>query len=876
MTAFSEKNGISLRVLGAVVTAFLLALSVVYFLFDKLQSDELRDDARLVAKLVRECVADGSSEERWAALEERLGLTAKAFGVLALRGTEEGLLAGRGEVILGGSQLDRSELPSSLLAFGFASGEWSSGVGQDGFWYQLEAFRGMGERDWTCVVVRKRKLPVLWYAFERAGYILLIGFMVFIAIGLYIVYLNRGLVFGSLFELLEDMESRIERTSGVRLDRSLLGNEIETFSCRYSELLVALDRQGVELRQQREELRQLLDTLPAYVWYKDDKNNILRVNRAAADSVGFSIEELEGKSTKDVFPEEADEYYKDDLEVIESGQAKLGYVESYTPKKGAARTIRTDKIPYLDPNGKVVGVVALVTDITELVASQEALKAAEEEFRMAVESSPTGMVMIDSSKRVVLANNEAGRIFGYHSEELNGQSIDQLMSEEGLRVVARFFETLESEREKVISGSSGGLHALRKEGGVVPIELVCNPLFLSSGSFVMASVVDISSRLSGQLALRNSEERFQLAAAGASVGIWDWYDIEGEKVWWSPRFYQLIGYEESELESSLACFRSLLHPDDLEGTFARVNECLRKGGVFSSDYRLRCKDGQYRWYFGSGMVSQDEKGTARRMTGTIQDIHDRKLAESELSAVIADLREANEELSSFAFLSSHDLQEPLRTISSFVNLLKDEHGPKLDAAANEYIDFALTGVTRVQGMIRGLLKYSKLDAKPKSIADLSLRDAVDLAVSGLSSRIGETNSQLSIKGEFPEVRGDLLELSQVFQELLSNGMKFNFSDSPEVKVTGRLIDSSELGREGLLDGPYGLVSVCDDGIGISEKYRERVFTIFQRLHPADEFEGGGIGLSVVQKIVRAHEGQVWVETREGKGSCFCLALPVRV
>ncbi|MBD5780562.1 PAS domain S-box protein [Pelagicoccus sp. NFK12] len=627
-----------------------------------------------------------------------------------------------------------------------------------------------------------------------------------------------------------------------------------------------------QLNRQKAELRLILDTTPSQIWFKDDRNRILRANRAAAAHLGLEVEEVEGKLTSELLPLEADRSYEEDRSVLESGEPMLGRIRSVTTIGNRNAWFRYDKLPYrLDDERS--GVIVVASDITELVESQAAVKEADERFRAAVEESPVGMLIVDSELRVVMVNGEAERIFGYEREELLWGSVDRLLGSRVMTALSCVFDADELVEDQVRLGADGKLLVARKDGTELPVEVIVSLYSLSGDSFAMVSIFDVTARIESQSALHDSEERFQLAAKGASVGIWDWFNINGSEEWWSPRFYELIGYEPGELPSSLQSFKELLHPDDVEPTFAAVDKSLKEGTPFEADYRLLRKDGTYHWFFGSGMASFDEDGVPRRMTGTIQDINDRKIAEEELSRAVTDLKRANEELSNFAFLSSHDLQEPLRTISSFLHLLKDRYGPGMDREANEYMDFTLVAVERVQNMIRSLLGYCSLDSKRRAASLFNLQEAVDLSLRDLTKRIEERGVEISVVDALGSVYGDRNQISLVFQNLFSNAIKFNRSDRPTIKIACRTVSSFEIGREELREGDYTVVSIADNGIGIREKYQKRIFSIFQKLHPSGEYEGSGIGLSMVQKIMQQHEGYVWLESEEGKGSCFYLAFP---
>ena len=260
------------------------------------------------------------------------------------------------------------------------------------------------------------------------------------------------------------------------------------------------------------------------------------------------------------------------------------------------------------------------------------------------------------------------------------------------------------------------------------------------------------------------------------------------------------------------------------------------------------------------------------MAGTIEkQMQDMRVTQAELKALneelearvlerTLDLKRSNEDLEQFAYVASHDLQEPLRMVSSYIQLLRQRHGDKLDSNAREYIAFALDGATRMQQLIVDLLAYSRIGREGKQSGEVDLNQALDRALANLQVAIAESQAEI-VKVPMPVVRGDLTLLTQIFQNLVGNALKFRGEAKPLVEIT-----VSPQGREWRF-------SVSDNGMGIAPQDFERVFVVFQRLHSRDTYSGTGIGLSVVKKIVERHGGRIWVESALGKGTTFHFTLP---
>ena len=233
------------------------------------------------------------------------------------------------------------------------------------------------------------------------------------------------------------------------------------------------------------------------------------------------------------------------------------------------------------------------------------------------------------------------------------------------------------------------------------------------------------------------------------------------------------------------------------------------------------------------------------------------VAEQKLTA--EELQRSNSELEQFAYIASHDLQEPLRMVGSYTSLLERRYKGKLDADADEFIGFAMEGVTRMRSLINDLLTYSRVGKEEKPSAPTDSRAALDRALANLRVTIAERGAVV-VAGQLPMVMGNPPQLTQVFQNLIGNGLKFCKEGQPEVRVSAE--------RQG---GEW-VFSVSDNGIGIDQQYADRIFLIFQRLHKRDEYEGTGIGLAICKKIVERHGGRIWVESEPGKGATFRFTL----
>jgi PAS domain S-box-containing protein len=261
------------------------------------------------------------------------------------------------------------------------------------------------------------------------------------------------------------------------------------------------------------------------------------------------------------------------------------------------------------------------------------------------------------------------------------------------------------------------------------------------------------------------------------------------------------------------------------------------------------------------MLSPIESAEGILVTAAIRDITERKKSEEHLVKTVGELKRSNDELQQFAYVSSHDLQEPLRMVTSYTQLLAGRYKGRLDSDADEFIAFAVDGCNRMQGLIQDLLAYSRVGTNGKSLCEVSAENALKEALANLRATIDQSGGVVT-HDALPAVKTDETLLTQVFQNLVGNAVKYHGAAVPHVHVSAT--------KNG---GHEWTFSVRDNGLGIDPQYFERIFVLFQRLHGRDEFEGTGIGLAICKKILERLGGRIWVESQPGKGSTFYFALP---
>jgi light-regulated signal transduction histidine kinase (bacteriophytochrome) len=301
--------------------------------------------------------------------------------------------------------------------------------------------------------------------------------------------------------------------------------------------------------------------------------------------------------------------------------------------------------------------------------------------------------------------------------------------------------------------------------------------------------------------------------------------------------------------------------DDAGKVAAAANIERRSRGIAEQhDFCFRRSDGSALWTILETAPIYDNDGKYIGAMAMIADITERKRAEDALASKAADLERSNSELEQFAYVASHDLQEPLRMVASYTQLLARRYRGRLDADADDFIGYAVDGATRMQSLINDLLEYSRVGTRGNPFQPTDVEDVLVQALANLKLTIQDSGATVT-HDPLPTVHGDRPQLITLFQNLISNAVKFHGDAAPIVHI-------SCVQKE-----KRWVFSVQDNGIGISPEYHEQIFVIFQRLHTRDLYPGTGIGLPICKKIVARHHGRIWVESQPGAGSTFYFTMP---
>ncbi len=367
-------------------------------------------------------------------------------------------------------------------------------------------------------------------------------------------------------------------------------------------------------------------------------------------------------------------------------------------------------------------------------------------------------------------------------------------------------------------------------------------------------------------AIRLNNERFSYAVEATSDAIWDW-DLENDQIYRSDNFQKLFGHPIDAYTTNNQFWLKNIHAEDVDRTSRKIYEFFKSDKTrWVQEFRFRKADGTYAFVVDKGIVIRDSQGKPIRMIGATQDITEIRAKEQELLNVSSELIErtkeleiSNLELEQFAYTVSHDLQEPLRMITGFMQLLNKKYEPILDAKGKKYIHFAIDGAARMRQIILDLLEYSTSgnnDSQEKVCLSKVMGEILEIE----KQQIENLGAVVRV-GSLPEIIGSRISMFQLLKNLFENALKYrSLSHKPEIHINAMNADG------------YHLITFEDNGIGINPEHNDTIFQLFKRLHTTDEYSGTGIGLALAKKIVESHSGRIWVEPSTSGGSVFKFIL----
>lgn len=602
----------------------------------------------------------------------------------------------------------------------------------------------------------------------------------------------------------------------------------------------------LELKKLFEEKVNIIESITDAFFTMDRNFKVTYWNRTAEKLLGVKRENLVGKNLWEVFPDAVNlPSYRNYHRVLETGEA-ISFEDYY------GFWLEVNAYPSEE------GLTVFFRDISFRKEAEENLKKAYEERNRILESIGDAFFAVDREWRVTYWNRMAEEVLLKPKDEIVGK---HLWTEYSDAIDSDFYRMYHKAAETGQITSFEEYYATQGKW----FEVTAYP----SANGLSVYFKDITSRKEIDARILEANERFEKVAEATNEAIWDW-NIVDNIIFRGKGFATLFGLDSTGANLQLESWSDHIISEDRERVLLTINKAVNDPDIriWEEEYRFKRRDGNYAYVLDRGIVIRDKQGKPIRMVGAMQDISYRKEYEQQLQTLneslkknIAELEVANEELEQFAFVTSHDLQEPLRMITSFMSQLERKYSDKLDDRARQYIGFATDGAVRMKQIILDLLEFSRAGKLNENKKEINLEELMD-QYKLLRSRLIQEKLVKLVYDKLPVVSAFSVPLTQTIHCLLDNAIKYSKDSEKPIIALNVKDDKSEW-----------IFSIKDNGIGIEEEYFEKIFVIFQRLHNRSEYSGTGMGLAIVKKNVESWGGRVWLESEKGVGSTFYFTLP---
>lgn len=608
----------------------------------------------------------------------------------------------------------------------------------------------------------------------------------------------------------------------------------------------------------------LTETAPVGIFHTDADGNTTYVNPCWCQISGLSYKEALGNGWLNaVYKEDKEALIKGWHNATTASEISLSQYRFVHPG-GSFVWVIGQAIPERNAEKKIVGYVGTITNVTSLKIAEGLILKEKQLSETLINNLPGIFYLYDTTGKFIRWNRNFENVTGYSGKEIAAMKLVDFYNEDQKEIITASIKTVFEKKSPGIE-----VEIFTKTNNKIPYYINSLTINFEGKECLAGMGLDLSERKKAEESMLLSNERYNLVAKATNDSIWDLNIVTNEISRTGDGFKTLFGYDNQAGINSDPAFVQLVHPEDLPAARSSMLQVFNNPGEFywEKEYRFLKANGQYAHVYDKGFIIRDKNGKAIRMIGSTQDIT--RLKENEFHLIKLNktlqtqakaLADSNAELEQFAYVASHDLQEPLRMVTSFLILLEKKYGNIIDESGKRYIHFAVDGAKRMRQIILDLLELSKVGRKEGEPETIDLNIQIKEIIGIFQKDTDDKNAVIEV-GELPVIYAYKPSVRQVFQNLIGNAIKYKKNNTAaHIKITAIAVKD------------HWQFAVTDNGIGIEQEYFDRIFIIFQRLHNQNEFSGTGIGLAITKKIIENSGGKIWLTSEPGKGSTFYFTI----
>ena len=605
-------------------------------------------------------------------------------------------------------------------------------------------------------------------------------------------------------------------------------------------------------------------------------------NESYLQLIDKTEEEFLGKPMFESVPEVKDTLEPIVAEIYQTGQDYHGYeFPVLFDRKGGKETKYFNFFYHpLNENNEISGFIVVATDVTTTVLAKQLIEENEEKLELVIDGSELGVFDVDLKTSSISSSDRLYEILGFKGQSnLTNEELLANFHPDDLILRKKAFEQAyldgKLQYQARIIWDDNSLHWIEAKGKIYYDDH-------REPERILGTVRDITDERTFQQELVEREEKFRLLADSMPQYIWT-ADPEGNLTYFNQSTYDFAGFEPGTLNNE--GWTAMVHPDDREENVKQWMHSIKTGEHYLFEQRFKKHDGEYRWQLSRAIPQRDAEGVIKRWVGTSTDIQEQKMFTTELENMVhlrtielqqnnIDLEKMNKELQSFVYISSHDLQEPLRKIQTFSSRILDTELDRLSETGQKHFARMQKSAFRMQHLIQDLIAYSRTSTKEANYDLVDLTEIIDDVKETLSEDLEHNEITFELHN-ICDVKIISVQFKQVILNLISNSIKFAHADRPlKITINCDVVTGYTSGIETLhRDKEYTHIRFTDNGIGFEQEYHEKIFEVFQRLHSKDEYTGTGIGLAIVKRIIENHEGAIKASGQLNEGAIFDLYIP---